>query len=103
MRAALSIRTKLLLVAMLLLLVPWMSYVYVRDMKSFLLSGQEDALNLTSRAVAQVLHDRPELFNQDIEIPNPDGDENEIFAAPLANYINLNGDLNDWAIKLIKL
>ena len=57
-----SIRTKLLLVAMLLLLIPWMSYVYVRDMKTFLLAGQEDALALTSRAVATVLHDRPELF-----------------------------------------
>lgn len=96
MRPALSIRTKLLLVAMLLLLVPWMSYVYVRDMKSFLLSGQEDALNLTSRAVAQVLHDRPELFSRDTEIPDPDSDENEIYATPLPNYINLNGDLSDW-------
>ena len=62
MRAPFSIRTKLLLVAMLLLLIPWMSYVYVRDMKMFLLAGQEDALSLTSRAVATVLHDRPELF-----------------------------------------
>ncbi len=96
MRAALSIRTKLLLVAMLLLLVPWMSYVYVRDMKSFLLSGQEDALSLTSRAVAQVLHDRPELFTRDDDIPNPDNEQNEIYAAPLPNYINLNGDLSDW-------
>ena len=68
MRAAISIRTKLLLVAMLLLLVPWMSYVYVRDMKSFLLSGQEDALSLTARAVAQVLHDRPELFTPNDEL-----------------------------------
>ena len=96
MRAAISIRTKLLLVAMLLLLVPWMSYVYVRDMKSFLLSGQEDALSLTARAVAQVLHDRPELFTPDDEIPDPDTEQNEIYAAPLPNYINLNGDLSDW-------
>jgi len=64
MRAAFSIRTKLLLVAMLLLLIPWMSYIYVRDMKTFLLAGQEDALALTSRAVATVLHDRPELFSE---------------------------------------
>lgn len=62
MRASFSIRTKLLLVALLLLLIPWMSYLYVRDMKAFLLSGQESALALTARAVATVLHDRPELF-----------------------------------------
>jgi len=70
MRAGFSIRTKLLMVALLLLLIPWMSYVYVRDMKTFLLSGQENALSLTSRAVATVLHDRPELFTEDSSI-NP--------------------------------
>jgi len=96
MRAALSIRTKLLLVAMLLLLIPWMSYVYVRDMKSFLLSGQEDALSLIARAVATVLNDRPELFIDENDIPDPDDEQNEIYAAPLPNYINLNGELSDW-------
>ncbi len=97
LRPHFSIRTKLLLVAMLLLLIPWMSYIYVRDMKSFLLSGQEDALSLTSRAVATVLHDRPELFTQDTKIESGEADvENEIYAYPLPNYINLDGDLSDW-------
>lgn len=96
MRLGFSIRTKLLLVALLLLLIPWMSYVYVRDMKSFLLSGQENALELTSRAIATVLHDRPELFTEDDEVTNDVGSDNEISAFPLPNYINLNGDLSDW-------
>lgn len=92
-----SIRTKLLLVALLLLVIPYMSYIYVRDMKSFLLSGQEDALSLTSRAIATVLHDRPELFTEDAEIdPSRPVVDNEIYAYPLPNYINLNGDLSDW-------
>ena len=55
----LSIRTKLLLVSLALLLIPWMGYQYVRDMKGFLLQGQENALSLTARAVSTVLHDRP--------------------------------------------
>jgi len=96
MRAGFSIRTKLLMVALLLLLIPWMSYVYVRDMKTFLLSGQENALSLTSRAVATVLHDRPELFTEDSVINTDGTGENEIYAAPLPAYINLNGDLSDW-------
>lgn len=96
MRAGFSIRTKLLLVAMLLLLIPWMSYVYVRDMKSFLLSGQEDALSLTSRAVSTVLHDRPELFSEDSKLNENESQENEIYAYPLPNYISLNGDFSDW-------
>ena len=91
-----SIRSKLLMVALLLLLIPWMSYIYVRDMKSFLLSGQEDALSLTSRAVSTVLHDRPELFTEDTVIDPQDSEENEIYAAPLPSYINLNGELSDW-------
>ena len=89
LRISLSIRTKLLLVALLLLLIPWMSYLYVRDMKTFLLSGQEEALSLTARAVATVLHDRPALFN-------PKEKENDIYAIPLPNFININGDLSDW-------
>ena len=96
LRAGFSIRTKLLLVALLLLLIPWMSYIYVRDMKAFLLSGQEDALSLTARAIATVLHDRPEMFAEDYETLNPQSKENDIYAIPLPNYININGDLSDW-------
>lgn len=96
LRRVFSIRTKLLLVALLLLLIPWMSYIYVRDMKTFLLSGQEDALSLTARAVATVLHDRPELFAEDRRIENQSAGENEIYAVPLPNYININGDSSDW-------
>ena len=84
------------MVAMLLLLVPLMSYNYVRQMKSFLLSGQEDALSLIAGAVATVLHDRPELFIDNTDLPDPDSEQNEIYAAPLPNYINLNGELSDW-------
>ncbi len=105
MRASFSIRTKLLLVSLLLLLIPWMSYLYVRDMKAFLLSGQESALALTARAIATVLHDRPELFIDEEPIDDNEDDEsddtelptvttglvqdpqrgNEIFAVPLPN------------------
>ncbi|RBP48470.1 ATP-binding protein [Arenicella xantha] len=95
-RTGFSIRTKLLLVGMLLLLIPWMSYQYVREMKTYLLSGQEQALSLTSRAVATVLHDRPELFSEESQIEPDQSEDNEIYAAPLPNYINLNGDLSDW-------
>ena len=91
-----SIRTKLLFVALLLLLIPWMSYVYVRNMKSFLLSGQEDALSLTARAIATVLHDRPEMFAEETKLAAQETEDNEIYAVPLPSYINLNGDLSDW-------
>ena len=58
----LSLRTKLALVALVLLALPWAGYNYVREMERFLLEGQEQALLATARAVATALHDRPKLM-----------------------------------------
>lgn len=96
----LSIRSKLLFVALALLLIPWMGYEYVRDMKSFLLRGQENALNLTARAIATVLHDKPELFDPEKGAPEVIGNTDDIFAYALPNYIRLDGDLADWGDQL---
>ena len=93
-RKGYSIRTKLTLVALLLLLIPLMSYIYVRDMKTFLIKGQEGALSLTARAVSTVLHDRPELFNSTDSAQETS--ESDVFVVPLTNYVRLDGDLSDW-------
>ncbi len=58
----LSLRSKLALVALVLLALPWAGYKYVREMERFLLEGQEQALLATARAVATALHDRPGLM-----------------------------------------
>jgi two-component system, OmpR family, sensor histidine kinase ChvG len=99
-RFGFSIRTKLALVTILLLAIPWTAYVYVRDMKTFLLAGQENALTLTVRAIATVLHDRPELFLSDEEevLTAEPGD---IYAHPLPSYINLDGGLEDWGEQIL--
>src|SRR5258705_10091474 len=57
-----SLRTKLALVALVLLALPWTGYEYVREMERFLLEGEEQALLATARAVATALHDRPGLM-----------------------------------------
>jgi len=59
---ALNLRTKLALVALVLLALPWTGYEYVREMERFLLEGEEQALLATARAVATALHDRPGLM-----------------------------------------
>jgi dedicated sortase system histidine kinase len=47
--------------------------------------------------VATVLHDRPELFTNNSVLNNQeDSQENDVYAYPLPNYINLNGDITDW-------
>jgi len=95
-KRGLSIRTKLLLVGIALLLIPWMGYQYVREMKSFLLQGQENALNLTARAVSTVLHDRPEFFDPETGAAQLLGGPNDLFAYPLPDYIRLDGNAEDW-------
>ena len=100
-RKGYSIRTKLTLVALCLLLIPLMSYIYVRDMKQFLVKGQESALSLTARAVSTVLHDRPELFNTSIEEESEsDSNDVDVYVVPLANYIRLDGKIDDWGDQL---
>ena len=58
----LGLRSKLALVALVLLVLPWAGYEYVREMERFLLEGQEQALLGAARAVATALHDRPALL-----------------------------------------
>jgi dedicated sortase system histidine kinase len=93
-----SIRTKLLLVILTLLLIPWMGYQYVREMKSFALQGQEDALLLTAGAIATVLHDRPELFSAEQSGPDIDKDSSGLTVKSLDHPLTMDGELNDWGI-----
>ncbi|HEX5093319.1 MAG TPA: ATP-binding protein [Burkholderiales bacterium] len=61
-RFAFSLRVKLALVALVLLVLPWAGVQYVNEMERVLLEGQERALLATARAVATALHDRPQLL-----------------------------------------
>jgi len=60
--ARFTLRAKLAAVALVLLVLPWAGYRYVREMERFLLAAQEQALAATARAVATALHDRPQLL-----------------------------------------
>lgn len=59
---ALGIRGKLLAVASVFLLVPWLGYEYINELERFLRQAQDDSLVATAQAVATALHDRPQLF-----------------------------------------
>ena len=60
--ARFPLRAKLVLVALVLLVLPWAGWLYVREMERFLLAAQEEALAATARAVATALHERPKLL-----------------------------------------
>lgn len=56
------LRAKIALVALVLLVLPWAGWLYVREMERFLVTAQEEALAATARAVATALHERPKLL-----------------------------------------
>ena len=68
-RLGLKIRTKLLLLILSLLAIPWMGYTSVRTMEKFLLEGQMEALKLTSQGIAILLEDRENLFSEQANAP----------------------------------
>ncbi|THF58087.1 ATP-binding protein [Pseudothauera rhizosphaerae] len=61
-RWRISLRTKLALLALPLLALPWVGYRYLTETEAFLLEGQQQALIGTARAVATALHERPQLL-----------------------------------------
>jgi two-component system sensor histidine kinase ChvG len=91
-----SIRYKLLLVTLTLLLIPWMGYQYVREMKAFALQGQEEALLLTAGAIATVLHDRPELFSAETNVPDVESEISDLQVISLDHPLTMDGKLDDW-------
>jgi two-component system, OmpR family, sensor histidine kinase ChvG len=58
----LGLRAKVVLVALVLSVIPWLGYLHIKQMEALLLEGQERALLATARAIATALHDRPELL-----------------------------------------
>ena len=68
-RPALRIRTKLLLLILALLTIPWMGYKSVREMESFILEGQRQALELTAEGIASLLSGRQDLFSGLVGVP----------------------------------
>ncbi len=98
-RPGLKIRTKLLLLVLSLLAIPWMGYNSVRTMERFLLEGQMEALKLTSEGIASLLKDQDDLFSSQGGVPE--------FLIPfeplpiaLGEAIPFESSLNEWAAGL---
>ncbi|HXN15909.1 MAG TPA: hypothetical protein VN878_06005, partial [Usitatibacter sp.] len=59
-----GIRFRLLLVALVLLAVPWIAAQFISRMEAFLRANQEQAIGATARVIAAALSDRPALFER---------------------------------------
>jgi len=91
-----GIRTKLLLVGLIFLAIPFMGYRFVKDMRALIQHGLESALLLEAKAIARVLNERSELFDPKTGIPLSQENQWHLYAQPTFNKIYIDGDIKDW-------
>ena len=86
--------TKLfILMSLALVVIPWLSYLYLSEMEDFLVDSQANAQLLTAKGISTLLNGRSDLFN---ELPlSPEGYE-QLYAHPLETPIRIDGKSNDW-------
>jgi len=94
MRIRLSLRQKLLLVSLVLLIIPWVGSRYIHDMENYLRENQQQALLNRAQDVAAILQTHHDLFNSqpvDTTITH-----RHLYVRPLKSAIQLDGYANDW-------
>jgi signal transduction histidine kinase len=91
-----SIGGRLLLLSLLLLLLPWLGYQYVQEMKNFVLQGQEKAQILTAQAIATVMHDRHDLFDPRSFNPSSLTDSTAFYSYTIPSDIQVDGYFTEW-------
>ena len=86
--------TKLLIMtSFAVVIIPWLSYIYLSEMEDFLVDSQANAQILTAEGITTLLHGRSDIF---YELPlSPEGYEH-LYAQPLQNPIRIDGKNNDW-------
>ncbi|MEM7100780.1 MAG: ATP-binding protein [Pseudomonadota bacterium] len=85
--------TKLFLLGLALLVVPWLSYQQLADMEGFLVQSQSQTQLLTAKSIATLFNGREDLFN---DLPVNLDDFEPLFAHPIANSIRLDGLADEW-------
>jgi len=93
-----SLKTQLLLFSIIILLIPWIGYKYVRGMESFLKTSLVDSLTTQSQAIATVLQQQPDLFETQTRIVDINSDNEHLYLRPLNSPMQLDGYTDDWRL-----
>ncbi|QFU25336.1 proteobacterial dedicated sortase system histidine kinase [Shewanella eurypsychrophilus] len=93
-----GLRSKVGILSLFLLCLPWLGYQYVWEMEKYLRYGQEKTLEGTTQALATALHERPNLFDIQASFLTQVEQGRDLYAYQLAGPIQLDGKLNDWAL-----
>ncbi len=92
-----GLRLKLFLAASILLLIPLLGFLYVRELEHLLLKVQEQGVVATARAVGTALNDRPSLFLSGEVYPFALAQDNDLRIDNLPAPIVIDGQTEDWA------
>jgi dedicated sortase system histidine kinase len=93
-----SLRLKLVLLSLLLLLFPLLGMRLNRTLKDSLIVSQRDTLNFTAQAVSAALTNRSDLFDR--EQFHALDQNRDLYLFQLSNSIKLDGSLEDWQPEL---
>jgi two-component system, OmpR family, sensor histidine kinase ChvG len=86
-----SLRSKLMLLSIAVLIIPYMGFDYLRQMESYLRDTLQASLVDTAYAVAGSLNDKPRLFDTSFS-----EEENNLYVHRLNNIVQLDGYTDDW-------
>jgi dedicated sortase system histidine kinase len=92
-----------LLVALLLLTIPYVGYQFVREMENYLRDGLEQSVLGAAQALAGALHDRPDLNLASPPRNTQTAYDGEIYAHPLPRDMQIDGYVEDWGGHLEQL
>ncbi len=87
------LRTKLLLLALGVLALPYLSYLQLAEMERLLIQGQSHAQLLTAGGISTLFNARADLFN---DLPVSLEDYEPLFAHPIESRVRLDGRIEDW-------
>jgi len=85
-----------LLVAVLLLTIPYVGYQFVREMERYLRDGLEQSVLGAAQALAGALNDRADLIPESPPEDTQTAYRGEIYAHPLPQDMQIDGYLEDW-------
>lgn len=94
------LRTKLLLVSLTLLVIPFAGYLYIQEMESFLRAGMSENLRQQASTISTVLHGRSDLFEGRRDIVGRLREDGDVYIRELNYPIQLDGYIRDWDVEL---
>ncbi len=92
-RGSSRLARRLVWLAAVVLVVPWLGFQSLEAMKGFLVEGQEQAQLLTARGIATLLGNRPELFE---DLPGAPTGVTALPLYPSRGHKVLDGYADDW-------